>query len=91
MIGDKYNVTALCSLQEFYPEHVNVSFTTTCGSFHYLNNTLPIRNADGTYNTTHRFLMNITNCDSTITGTCVTEHQTGGLNISAKLIIEGKS
>ncbi|XP_040269421.1 uncharacterized protein LOC120985159 isoform X2 [Bufo bufo] len=85
-IGDNDNVTAQCSLHEFYPKDVNVSLKTTCGNVQYLNDPLLTRNADGTYNAIHGFFVNIFNCVSIITVTCVVEHQTGGLNISVKLI-----
>ncbi|XP_044135895.1 uncharacterized protein LOC122927775 isoform X2 [Bufo gargarizans] len=85
-IGDNDNVTAQCSLHEFYPKDVNVSLKTTCGNVQYLNDPLLTRNADGTYNAIHGFFVNIFNCVRNITVTCVAEHQTGGLNISVKLI-----
>ncbi|XP_073506853.1 tyrosine-protein phosphatase non-receptor type substrate 1-like [Phyllobates terribilis] len=88
-IGDQYNVTAHCSLQEFYPENVNVSFNASCGSVQHLKNPVLTRNADGTYNTSYTFLVNIYNCTGNIKGTCAVEHQTGRFNISAQLL-EGR-
>ncbi|XP_069618458.1 uncharacterized protein [Ranitomeya imitator] len=85
--GDKYNVTVQCSLQEFYPEQVNVSFKVTCGSVQYLENPVFTRNADGTYDASYMYLVNVYNC-SNITGTCAVEHQTGRFNISTVLLEE---
>ncbi|XP_072003633.1 tyrosine-protein phosphatase non-receptor type substrate 1-like [Engystomops pustulosus] len=81
------DITVWCSIREFYPNHVNVSLKITCGSVQYLNGSLHILNADGTYSGNYGYLVNISNCASTMTGTCVAEHQTGWFNISAKLTI----
>ncbi|XP_077117130.1 uncharacterized protein LOC143773618 [Ranitomeya variabilis] len=86
--GDQYNVTAQCSLQEFYPEQVNVSFNATCGSVQDLENSVLTRNADGTYDASYMYLVNVYYCTSNIIGTCAVEHQTGRFNISTVLLEE---
>ncbi|XP_077326050.1 uncharacterized protein LOC143960908 [Lithobates pipiens] len=83
----KHEVTVVCILLEFYPEDVRVELTMTCGEvLKLLNNFTLVRNADGSFDATHKFWVNITSCSNNSLITCEANHVTGVVKNSTNLI-----